>query len=130
MPNWLNNRLLKQRNIGKHWGRFALAGSQLGVMVWMMTLLMTSIPAYIPVSEWLMKFGIYIRFWMFLSIILMVLLAWYFISWKYLVASFYSSSTEQFWIHNNPLKTEIELLKEDNKEIKGKLDSILAEVKK
>jgi hypothetical protein len=96
MPN-LKDKIWKQRTIGQAWGRFALAGSQIAIFVSTWTMLMVTINAYAPVSEWLVGHGIHLRFWMFAVIAIIPIVVAYFLSWKLLVATFYRSSTEQFW---------------------------------
>lgn len=93
----LKEKILKQHNIGQSWGRFALAASQIAMFVSVLTLCMVTINAYVPVSVWLVKHGIQLQFWMFVSIIIVPIMVAYFLAWKFLVPSFYRSSTEQFW---------------------------------
>ncbi len=123
------DKVFKQHFIGG-WGRFSLASSQIGIFVSSMTFFMVGINAFIPVSQWFMQHDIYLRLWVFMAIIIIPILIAYFIAWKFLVASFYRSSTEQFWNQNNPIVKEIEdtnkVLKEELKQIKD----ILKDMKK
>lgn len=107
----MKGNVFKQKYIGKYWGKIALAGSQLGVFIAFLTLLTATVSAFPIVSGWLDSIGIHMQFWMFVGLIVLVVIILYVLSWVYLVASFYSSSTEQFWIHNNPLKGEVDILK-------------------
>ncbi len=93
----LRDKIWKQRLIGQTWGRFALAGSQIGIFVSAYTMLMVTVNAYIPISGWLLGYGFYLRFWVFMAIVLIPMVIAYFVAWKLLVATFYRSSTEQFW---------------------------------
>ncbi len=122
------DKIMKQKNTGRQWGRFALAGSQIGIFVSTLTLLMVVINAYAPVSAWFMERGIYLRFWVFMGGIVGLLMIAYVLAWKYLVVSFYNSSTEQFWLQNNPLIKKIEniekIIGEELPEIKKKLEAL------
>ena len=122
--------LFKQKNIGRYWGRFALAGAQVSGFISIIILCFTAISAYIPVSQWLMQFGIYIQFWLFIVVILGGMVLLYLFSWGYLVRSFYSSSNEQFWKNDNPIRTEITLLKEENEKLKKIIISGFTDVNK
>jgi len=99
----LRDRILKQHNIGETWGRFALAGSQIAVMVSTYTMLMVTVNAYEPISAWFTEKGINLSFWVFMAIIIVPIIIAYFIAWKYLVVSFYRSSVEQFMEQNEEL---------------------------
>jgi len=107
----LKDKILAQKSIGQSWGRFALAGSQIAIVVSTLTLLMASIGAYPSVSLLLKGYGISLHFWVFLSVIVFPIVVAYFLSWKYLVWSFYKSSTEQFWNQDNPFSKDIRDMK-------------------
>lgn len=119
------DRIFKQHAIGQTWGRFALAGSQIAVLVSSFTMLMVTINAYVPISAWLMEYGIYLRFWAFITIIIAPIIIAYFIAWKYLVVSFYRSSVDQFMAQNKELTDELAKIED----IKQLLVSEFAEIK-
>lgn len=118
----------KQHRISDLWGRFALAGSQIAVIVSAYTMLMVTINAYVPISTWLIGYGIHIRFWMFMIIIIVPIIIAYFFAWRFLVAPFYRSSVEQFWLQSNPLIKKIDniekILNTELPEIKKRLEGL------
>lgn len=126
----LKDRVLKQRTIGG-WGRFSLAASQISIFVTTLTLLMVTVNAYAPISLWLVEHNITLSFWMFISIVIVPIMIAYFLAWKYLVSSFYRSSTEQFWMQSKPLLDKLDSIKEvlddELPEIKKRLDTIEAD---
>ena len=99
----LRDKLASQHNTGRLWGRFALAGSQIAVFVSGYTFFMVSLNAYEPVSAWFAEHGMNVPFWLFILVVLLPILIAYLLAWKFLVVSFYTSWTEQFWKQNNPL---------------------------
>ena len=121
----IKSKLFKQHTIGQTWGRFALAGSQIAVVVSSYTMLMVTINAYTPISTWLVQHGIYLHFWMFLVIIIVPIIIAYFVAWKFLVATFYRSSVDQFMTQNKELTDELAKIEE----IKKMIVSGFAEVK-
>ena len=116
----IKNWLFKQHTIGQSWGRFALAGSQIAVLVSTYTMIMVTISAYEPISTWLQSKSINLPFWVFILIIIIPIIIAYFVAWKYLVASFYRSSVNQFMEQNKEL---VEGLKEIT-EMNGKIDEM------
>ncbi len=124
----IKDGILKQHNIGQFWGRFALAGSQIAIVVSTLTLLMAATSAYPSVSTWLAGYGVHMRFWVFITIIVVPIVIAYFLSWKFLVRSFYRSSTEQFWNQDNPLITKLDNIEKtlcnDLPEIKKRLSEL------
>ena len=95
--------IFKQRTIGQTWGRFALAGSQIAIVFSSFTMLMVAINAYATISTWLLQYGIHLRFWVFMTILAVPIIIAYFIAWKFLVATFYRSSVDQFMTQNKEL---------------------------
>lgn len=122
----LTDKIFKQHAIGQTWGRFALAGSQIAVLVSTYTMLMVTINAYAPISEWLIHHGIYLRFWMLITVLLVPMIVAYFLAWKFLVVSFYRSSVDQFMAQNKELTDELAKIED----IKRMLVSEFTEVKK
>jgi len=116
--------VFKQHTIGQAWGRFALAGSQIAVVVSSFTMLMVTINAYTPISSWLVGYGIYLRFWMFLTIIIVPIIIAYFVAWKYLVATFYRSSVDQFMAQNKELTDELAKIEDIKKILSDELPKI------
>lgn len=108
----LKEKILKGRRVSDIWGRFALAGSQIAILVSAYTMLMVTVNAYVPISSWLTGYGISVQFWVFIVIILVPIIIAYILAWKYLVKPFYRSSVEQFWLQDNPLAKEIAEIKE------------------
>ena len=123
----IKDKILKQHNIGG-WGRFSLAASQIAMFVSSLTFLMVAVNAYAPVAEWLMEHGIHLPFWMFMAIVVVPIVIAYVLAWKFLVPSFYRSSTEQFWLQNNPLIKEIQdikkILSDELPEIRKRLEAL------
>ena len=116
----LRDSLLKQHNTGQLWGRFALAGSQIAIFVSGYTFLMVSVNAYEPVSRWFAEMGINVAFWLFMLVVIIPILVAYLLAWKFLVKSFYTSWTEQFWQQDNPLTKKLDEINERLKRLEEK----------
>ena len=120
----LKEKLFEQRNIGKLWGKFAIAGSKIAMFVSGYTVLMVSVNAYSTVSSLLATFGINIRFFVYMGIVLMPLILAYLLAWKYLVRSFYGAWAKQFWKEDNPVVKQLEKMESTNKDILERLTAI------
>ncbi|MCJ7805196.1 hypothetical protein MUP46_00950 [Patescibacteria group bacterium] len=117
-----------QQNISKRLGMFFLTVTQVGMVVSLLILLETSVNAYVEISTWLMGYGIYIRFWIFMSVIISVLIITYILAWKFLLPSYLSSWNEQFYKHDNLVQKDLEEIKRQMSDgfdnIKNRLDKL------
>jgi hypothetical protein len=86
------------------------------------TMLMVTINAYAPVSQWLVEHGIRLSFLVFMAIVLVPIIIAYFLAWKLLVATFYRSSTEQFWEQSKEWTEKFKKIDEIEKTLKEILD--------
>ena len=122
----ITDKLMKQRNIGKTWGKFAVASSQIAIFMSAYMLLMVLINAYVPISKWAMDyFGIYLRFWVFIVIAATPVVLAYVLAWTLLVSSFYQQSVSQFMQQNPELTDGLK----DIREIKSMMKSEFKEIK-
>lgn len=104
----LKHTIWKQHTVSQVWGRFALAGSQIAIFFSVYTMVMVTVNAYAPISSWLAGFNIRLSFWAFLIILLIPIAIAYYLSWKLLVATFYRSSTDQFWAQSKEWTEKLE----------------------
>ena len=128
MKRWFI-RILGQKNFGKHWGVFAQAAGQVAIFVGVLNLFLITATAYnTTLKEWLIQQGIHISFWVFAMVILGLLLIAFILMWKFALPSFYSSTNEQLYRHDNPIRRDLEELKkiltDDLGDVKKRLDDL------
>jgi len=103
---------------------------QASIGIGVLNMFMLSATAYnTTLAGWLAAIGIYINFWVFLAAISLPIIIGCLLIWKFALPSFYSSANEQAYRHNNPLRKDIEsvkddarILKDDTKMLKSELE--------
>lgn len=124
----IKEKLWQQHRIGETWGRFALAGSQITVFVSMWTMLAVTIDVYTPIKSWVSGYGINLPLWGFMAVIIVPIIIAYLFAWKFLVASYYRTSVEQFWKQGSEWTAKldkIDALESQLKDLNRKLDEVL-----
>ncbi len=118
--------MIRQKNIGRQWGSFVLVVTQMGIFTSSLTLLLVAINAYGEISGWLRIHGVTMPFWVFIvGIFGLMVVVFPVLAWKFLLPSYYSSSNEQFFRHNNPIMKDMEELKKNNAEMKELLEELV-----
>jgi hypothetical protein len=117
---------MKQRNIGNWWGAFMTLAGRVSAYVSIINLVLLAIFAYPSVSGFISSYiSIVIPFWAFMLII--VLLPFTMMMFEYIfgLPSFIAFNNQQAYKHGNPIRIDIEILKEDATEIRKIVEKLL-----
>lgn len=118
------SNIWRQHLIGQTWGRFSLAASQIAIFVSTWTMIAVTINVYAPIQVWFAQHGIYLPFWMFMAIIIVPIIIAYFLAWKLLVATYYRSSTDQFWAQSKEWSDRISKIDNIDETLRNELPAI------
>lgn len=116
-------KLFRQTAVSGRWGSIKQSAIQMGIYITMLNVVLLSITAYS--SDWVQDF-IVKRFGLnlltFELIIFGIIICMLIFTWKIDMPSFFKSWNNQFWMHDNPVKKELN-------EIKKQLDRVENELK-
>ena len=109
--------LLKQYDIGTWWGALKSTYSNAAVYLSLFNTAMIVPMAYVTwISPWLQGVGLNLPFGLFLGAILIFALLTLLFEYKLSTPSGFSFWSEQFWKHNNPIRSEFE-------KVNGRMDA-------
>jgi len=91
-----------QNVVSSHWGAFKQSASQIGIYVTMINTVMLAVTLYS--TGWLQENIANVRFIPFMAIVFGLIGALLLFAWKMDMPSFFSSWSDQFWRHNNPMR--------------------------
>lgn len=114
---------MKQKNVGGWYGMLKILAMQMSIYVSIATVVMMAATFHhTTLIQWLEDWGLpQIPVWLFFVILLAGGLLFLFIEYKFFLSSFYTAWNDQWWEHDNPMKTEIEQIKDNQKKIMEKL---------
>lgn len=113
---------MKQVNIGNWWGMLITLAGRLGTYVSMINLVLIAFFAYPSVSVFITNLvGIVLPFWAFLLIVIALPFVAMIFEYIFGLPSFITFNNQQAYKHGNPMREDIEILKEDTRKIKEKL---------
>ena len=113
---------MKQINVGNWWGMFITLAGRLGTYYSMISVVLIAFFAYPSVSTFVTNFiGISFPFWAFLLVIIVLPFIAMVLEYIFGLASFVAFNNQQAYKHGNPMREDIEILKEDTRLIKEKL---------
>ncbi len=119
----MKNKLLKQSHIlGAWWGNLKLVAQHTNLYIQIFILSFSGIAAYGVLSGQLHEWGYVFPFWLFATVVLIVLFTLAFLEWKLSLPSVFISWNRQWWDHKNPLRKEVKELHKKLDEIKKALD--------
>lgn len=116
-------RYLKQKKVGNWLGGIKQVFGQLNMYLAFINLILIAVTAWnTTLSGWLLEAGIAVPFWVFGLCIVLFLLSAMIFEYKVTIPSFFSFWNSQFWAHDNPLRQEISLIRQEIKELKEMMD--------
>lgn len=116
---------MKERQFWTYLGNLKLVISQLGIHFSLFSMVGIGITAWhTTISPIFESHGYTLSFWWFIAFMVVVIVAMIVIEWGKGTSGFIRSWALQFYSPDNPLRGDIEILKQDNKEIKQKLADI------
>ena len=117
--------IFKQKNIGKQWGAFAQTTAQLSIFITLINLLLLAVTAYnTTLRGWFVYYDIPLNFWTFMCVIIFLLVVVAVLMYKYALPSFFSFWNEQWYVHDNQLRKDIEGLQESINELTKKVNEL------
>lgn len=115
-------KIFGQVNTGRGWGYVAQVASQAAIFITVLNLFMLAATFYqTTLSLWLQDRGIVFPFWLFMSVLVAVLALMAVVLYKFAVPSFFNAFSEQFYKHDNPLRADIEVIKNRQNQIMERL---------
>jgi hypothetical protein len=100
------------------WGKIKITAGLISLYITAFNFILLTITAYPVIADWLQQREILIPFWQFevgmIAIIMIVMYAEYKIS----MSGYYRASNELTWNNDNPVRVELEAIRQENKELK------------
>jgi hypothetical protein len=112
------------KSLGTLWGEFKILSGMISFYVTGGTFIFGSITAYPVVSAWLHQKFIVIPFWQYILAIFVGIALILLVERKVSLPGYYRKSNQLVWNNDNPMKTEIEAIRQENKELKSQLSDI------
>ena len=117
----VRHRIFKQENVSLAWGRFkALVSSCSGYASWI-SLGMQSAVLYTVLTPYMQARNIEIAFWQFALLLIVLAVGLMLFEWKVTIPSMVKFNNEQAYKWENPIRTDLEKIKEQNQKIMDKL---------
>lgn len=108
-----NHKLFRQtRSLGTAWGNLKLVAQNANIYVQFLILGFSSVGAYVGISAWLLARGIQFPFWLFTLVVFCPVATLCFFVWRLDIPSTFLSWNLQWWEHGNPLRAELEAMRE------------------
>jgi hypothetical protein len=129
----MNNKLLKQTNVGTWWGAFRNLGSYITFYLTFVNFFLLLMSWYVLINPELVKRGIAIPLFVFMLISIVGMVVVMVLEHKYTVPSFFTYWNQQWYQHGNLLKERLDVrdkeINEQYKRLYKKIDSIKDELK-
>jgi hypothetical protein len=103
---------------GSWWGNIQNVATHMNIFIQFSILGFSSIAAYGVFSDGLRERGYNIPFWLFALAGTTALVTLALFVWKFTMHSMFAAWNQQWWEHNNPLRTEVKEIKKELAEIK------------
>jgi len=109
------------------WGRFRFVYGHAATYVAMVQMVLIAAMAYsTTVQPWAAEYlGWNITFWQYCTILIIILGIGMVLEFTFGIPAFLVTTNEQWYKHGNPVKTNLDAVKEKQKEIEAKLDKII-----
>lgn len=112
------------KKLGTLWGKLKITGGLIGLYIQAFNFVLLTITAYPVIMDWFHQHGVAIPFWLFEIVIFMGVGAILFIEYKFSLPGYYRASNEQVWCNDNPIRIELEAIRDENKNLKFQLNNI------
>lgn len=117
----LKEKIFNQVNVGMAWGGFkAIISSASGYASWI-SLAMQAVVLYTVLTPYMQTRDIELPFWCFVLILFVLVICVMLFEWKVTIPSVMKFSNAQQYKHDNPIRKDLEQLKNDMELIKEKL---------
>ncbi len=117
----LKEKFLTQINTGQWWGGFKAVVSSASSYASWVSMGMQAVVLYTVTSPMMNEKNISIPFWTFVLIIAVFAISILIFEWKVTIPSAVKFTNSQTYKHENPIRRDLEMIKEDMKLIKNKL---------
>jgi len=117
----LKEKFLTQINTGQWWGGFKAVVSSASSYASWVSMCMQAVVLYTVTSPTMNEKNISIPFWTFVLIIAVFAISILIFEWKVTIPSAVKFTNSQTYKHENPIRRDLEIIKEDMKLIKNKL---------
>lgn len=113
------------KKLGTYWGKFKITAGLISLYITGFNLILLTITAYPVIIEWLHQRNIVIPFWQYEGIIIFGIILILYVEYKFSLPGYYRASNDQQWKNDNPVRVELEAIREENAELKKQNELIL-----
>lgn len=109
---------IRQTNVGSWWGALMMLLGRMASYATFITLGLTVLYSYPTVSNAIyMVIGISLTIWQLVLLIILGLIVFMVIEYKFSIAAITAFNNSQWYKHNNPMRRDLELVQKQNTEI-------------